>query len=169
MLAVGLGLVAATGLRVRLQEPVPPVRVAVGEDILKFPTFEHAALEGWGKREDWGVWSVAPSSSLQITIPSGTSSYGLHIKGSFFLNDRHPALVAQFRINGILVRTLNPTVDDNGLDAILPIPRLGPADSDHALTIELSIDAPASPSALGLSTDTRQLGFALKSLQLVTG
>jgi len=154
--------------RVGVFHPVPGLEVAVGDEITQFPTFERAAGGGWSNREDWGIWSIGKESTLTFSIPKGAPTrLRLHIKGSFFLRERHPTVVARITVNDIDIGIFTPTLANNTIDESLALPAAALSPSAGPLRIKLWVDSPASPKSLGLSEDTRALGFGLKSLKLV--
>jgi peptidoglycan/LPS O-acetylase OafA/YrhL len=166
--ALGIALAVAVGWRNRLYQPVPPERVQVGQDIVGYPVFERAAEAGWGKRENWGIWSVGSRSTLEVGVAAPAQSrLRLAVKGSFYLNDRHPALTARIMVNGAVIATLIPTASSHDVDESFPLPPASQSNPDLPLKIELLIDSPASPKSLGLSGDERSLGLALQSMKLV--
>jgi peptidoglycan/LPS O-acetylase OafA/YrhL len=167
--ATGTVLLAAVGWWTRVNSPVQPARVQIGQDITGYPVFERAAAAGWSARENWGFWSIGPRSTIEVGIAAPVPpNLKLALRGSFYVNDQHPALTARIEVNGVVIGTLKPTIPSKAIDVRFSVPPpAGRPDSDRPLRIEIQIDSPASPRSLGLSEDDRNLGLALESMKLV--
>lgn len=153
-----------------LYHPIGTPKVALGEDIVRSPTFERAAWKGWSSREGSGIWSVGPDSLVGVRVADREvvpDRLGLFVKGSFFLTDRHPALIARVAVNDVEVGVFRPTTANPEVEAFLPLPPAASPRAGESVRIELSIDTPASPKSLGLSEDSRDLGMYLQSMKLV--
>ena len=163
-LAAALILVGGATWRVQMF----PARVAVGEEITRFPVFERLPSAGWSTREDWGIWSVGRDSTLDFRVRKpAPAQLDLFIKGSFYLNDRHPTLIARVTANGVEIGKFKPTAANPAIEATLPLPATLLLQTGKPVRIEILIDNPASPKSLGLSDDNRVLGFGVQSLKLV--
>ena len=168
VLALGATVAMAGAWRAGIFHGIPRLEVGVGEEITRYPTFERVEAKGWSPREDWGIWSVGRESELVIPLArSATGGLRLSIKGSFFLNERHPTLTARLTVNDIEIGVFTPTLADNAIDASLALPAAALPRASGPLRIKLWIDSPASPASVGLSDDTRPLGFGLRSLKLL--
>jgi len=168
VLAMAVVLAGFNALQVGVFRHVPPLRAGPGEELLRYPTFERVAGDGWGFREDWGVWSIGRESTIVVPMPKPAPAHlRLFIKGSFYLNDRHPALTARIIANGVEIGAFRPTLADSRVETTLQLPADVLSSPGAPLRITLVVDSPASPKSLGLSADSRMLGFALTSLKLL--
>ncbi len=112
LVAIGMGQVGWT-----------PNYVAPGQELTGYPTFEHLTRDGWSTREAWGIWSTGKDSMLVLELPDGAPDrLGLRIKGSFFVNDRHPRMTVRLTANGVEIGTFVATEANNAIDATLPLP-----------------------------------------------
>jgi hypothetical protein len=88
----------------------------------------------------------------------------------FLVKDRHPSLAVEVLANGAVVdRWSYRYPGDNGRvirSARIPASLLA---ASPVLKIELQIDRPAAPTALGVSMDDRQLGLFISSVSFITG
>jgi hypothetical protein len=88
----------------------------------------------------------------------------------FLVKDRHPSLAVEVLANGVVVdRWSYRYPGDSGRvirSARIPASLLA---ASPVLKIELQIDQPAVPAALGVSTDDRQLGLLVSSVSFITG
>jgi len=150
--------------------PPPNPPVAVGEDVARPPTFQRVAGEGWSEPEDWGTWSLGRRSVLEIPLAAdATANLRLSVKGKFFVSEKHPRVVVHISANGVALETVEGTIVKSEIDQLLDLPPDVFAATPRRLEIAIAIDDPASPLALGLSSDSREIGFGLKSMKLVDG
>src|SRR6516225_7599440 len=128
--------------------------------------------EGWSLPEEAGTWTNGPRASLAARLvewPADDmilqiSAYPFLVKG------RHPSLAVEVLANGVVVdRWSYRYPEDNGRvirSARIPASLLA---ASPVLKIELEIDQPAAPAAMGVSTDDRQLGLFVSSVSFITG
>lgn len=171
--ALPLALVAVLLIQAQLANLMQPARVppvALGEEVARAPTFAHAACSGWSTLEDWGAWSTGRRSVLEMPLAARpAANTKLALKGVFFVTDKHPSVTVHFSANGVPLETVTGTLAHSAIDQVLDLPPAVFATAERHLTLSIAIDNPASPSALGLSEDSRVLGFGLKSMMLVDG
>lgn len=167
--AAALMLFVVEGRRIDLFQPVPLPIVQPGEEITRYPVFEHVAGPGWSHREDWGFWAVGRDSYLTLRA-GGTAGPGLRlrIKGGYFLTERHRSLTVRISVNDVEIGRFTPTFPDMTLDTELTLPAAA-FSRDRTLRIRFQVDSPASPKSVGVSADDRVLGLNLTSMQLVAG
>jgi hypothetical protein len=128
--------------------------------------------EGWSLPEEAGTWTNGPRASLAARLLEWPADdMMLHISAyPFLVKDRHPLLVVEVLANGVVVaRWSYRYPEDNGQvirSARIPASLLA---ASPVLKIELQIDQPAAPAAVGISTDDRQLGLFVSSVSFITG
>ena len=87
----------------------------------------------------------------------------------FLVKDRHPSLAVEVLANGVVVdRWSYRYPGDSGRvvrSARIPASLLA---ASPVLKIELQIDQPAVPTAMGVSTDDRQLGLFVSSVSFLS-
>lgn len=117
-------------------------------------------LEGWAPYgEAWGNWSEGGSSSMLLPIPAGKPK-SLKLQLRAFVHEKHPKQDVEILINGFLQRKVSFTqFEGNELDIPLPKSVL-----DHEyFKLELKMLNTASPRAIGIGDDDRQLGVGIIS------
>lgn len=113
-------------------------------------------LDGWAPYgEAWGNWSEGGAASMLLPIPAGKPK-SLKLQARAFVHEKHPKLDVEILINGVLQKKVSLTeFESNRIDIPLPASLLG---QDY-FKLELKILNPASPKALGIGEDDRQLGL----------
>jgi len=113
-------------------------------------------LDGWAPYgEAWGNWSEGSAASMLLPIPAGKPKL-LKLQARAFVHEKHPNLDVEILINGTLQKKVSLTeFESNQIDIPLPASLLG---QDY-FKLELKILNPASPRALGIGADDRQLGL----------
>ena len=113
-------------------------------------------LEGWAPYgEAWGTWSDGASASLLLPVPAGNPKM-VYLTVRAFVNEKHPAQQVDAYINGALVKHFELR---NFTSNLMDIPISPAVLKDEFFKLELKIQSPASPKALGLGDDDRQLGI----------
>jgi hypothetical protein len=138
------------------------------------PTGRGAAYQfkGWSLPEEAGTWTDGPRASLAARLVEWPADdMILQISAHpFLVKDRHPSLAVEVLANGVVVdRWSYRYPGDNGSvvrSARIPASLLA---ASPVLKIELQIDQPAVPAALGVSMDDRQLGLFVSSVSFITG
>jgi hypothetical protein len=128
--------------------------------------------EGWSLPEEAGTWTNGPRASLAARLVEWPAD-GMILQIAaypFLVRGRHPSLAVEVLANGAVVdRWSYRYPGDNGRvirSARIPASLLA---ASPVLKIELQIDQPAVPAALGISTDDRQLGLFVSSVSFITG
>jgi hypothetical protein len=117
-------------------------------------------LEGWAPYgEAWGTWSDGNSASLLLPVPVGNPKM-IRLTVRAFVNAKHPIQQVYTYINGTLVKYFELS---NFASNVMDIPIPPAVLTDEYFKLELKIQSPASPKALGLSDDDRQLGIGVIS------
>jgi len=158
--------IAAVGRDGRFDRAVVVPPIAIGEDIAQYPVFEHVAVQGWGPREPWGIWTTANVGIIEIPMPQGFHHPPrLYLKGLMLLTDKRPKGTMTLFADGVEIGRFSLTVADHELEAVVGLPQelVPPV---HRLQLRIVVDQTASPKALGLSADARELGFGLVSMRL---
>jgi len=117
-------------------------------------------LDGWAPYgEAWGNWSEGGAASMLLPIPAGKPK-SLKLQARAFVHEKHPKLDVEILINGALQKKVSLTeFESNQIDIPLPTSLLG---QDY-FKLELKMLNPASPKALGIGEDDRQLGLGVIS------
>ncbi|MFI5020430.1 MAG: hypothetical protein ACHQRJ_02090 [Alphaproteobacteria bacterium] len=163
-------------------EPVlsQPWRVTAGDAApCPWPTVTHGlaasqaprswTLEGWGDAEPWGIWTVGPVARLVPdihTLPD--RGLRLTVTGSAFVAPGHPSVEATVRANGVEVGRWRFALGATDGSRSVFIPR---AVLERRMPPEISFEIadPISPLELGISTDERRLGLAVREVDLAEG
>jgi hypothetical protein len=128
--------------------------------------------EGWSRPEEAGTWTNGPRASLAARLVEWPADdMVLQISAHPFLVKRlHPSLAVEVLANGVVVdRWSYRYPEDNARvirSARIPASLLA---ASPVLKIELQIDQPAVPAALGVSRDDRQLGLFVSRVSFITG
>ena len=124
--------------------------------------------EGWsGPETGLGRWSCGPAAQMVlVTDPVVDSPLVLRLRASPFLQPSRPSLGVQVELNGSVVTDWTLTGDQPGFWAELSAPLPTGICDDGDLTFTFRFDSCVSPSKLGLSGDTRELGILLQSFVL---
>jgi hypothetical protein len=123
---------------------------------------------GWSTPEPWGVWSDGELSTVFL-LPSGEQ--GRDLKMTFnaraFLTPTHDKLDVKVSVNGhqVGVLTYGAGTQSDGTQSVV-IPYSVAQAKDGALVVVLNYVDAISPTALGLSSDTRKLGIGISSLKV---
>ena len=113
-------------------------------------------LEGWAPYgEAWGTWSDGASASLLLPLPVGNPRM-INLTVRAFVNEKHPIQQGDVYINGTLVKHFELKDFASNL---IEVPISTSVLKDEFFKLELKIQSPASPKALGLGADDRQLGI----------
>src|SRR5262249_34902976 len=127
--------------------------------------------EGWALPEEAGTWTNGPRASLAARLVEWPADdMILQISAHpFLVKNRHPSLAVGVLANGIVVdRGSYRYPGDNGRvirSARIPASLLA---ASPVLKIELQIDQPAVPTAMGVHpTDDRQLGLFVSGVSFL--
>ena len=113
-------------------------------------------LEGWAPYgEAWGTWSDGVSASLLLPVPAGNPKM-VNFTVRAFVNEKHPVQQIDAYINNVLVKHFELR---NFASNLMDIPIPPAVLNDEFFKLELKIQSPTSPKALGLGADDRQLGI----------
>jgi peptidoglycan/LPS O-acetylase OafA/YrhL len=165
-----LALAGAEAGQTHLLSPTSPPLVKFGDDIVLPQIFGPAAGANWSAREPWGIWSIGKEATLDVAIDDAPrENVRLLVKGWVFLGPGHPSTTARITVNGVEIGKLTPTLTDSRIETALDVPSAVLTARGGRLEIGISVDDPVSPQSLGMSTDTRQLGFGLISMKLIEG
>ncbi len=169
-------LVAAPGWRVcaACTAPVDPVplatlvpRLAPGGSLDEASLRRSALLDGWWAGEDPNLWSHDHAGLLLALAPGFPPTFTLTLSGTAFTTPAHPMQHVIVAVAGHPDSAVTQGMARQGSISIrLQRDWLKPT-PDGSLLLQLRLDFPdaASPSQLGLSADTRVLGFALSGVK----
>jgi hypothetical protein len=124
---------------------------------------------GWAEVEPWGVWSIGRTADVNLPIPSGVVGRDLHLECTLATFERHAAgdLVVGVMCEGIALTSLIVPCDGRTIRANITCP--GQLVAEHReIRLQFQIANPTSPSALGISTDPRELGIGLRTIAVRT-
>ena len=126
-------------------------------------------LDGWGDTEPWGTWTVGPVARLVPDIHVlPNRDLLLTAEASAFVSPAHPSVEATVRVNGAAVARWAFAL---GLSDRPHSAEIARSVLERRMPPEISFEIalPASPLALGISSDGRELGLALRRLELAEG
>jgi hypothetical protein len=124
---------------------------------------------GWSTAEPWGRWSDGDLAQFQVKVqPPLNGGIELVAEASAYVNERHKSQEVEILVNDRKVGSWNLTEEKlktNSEQRVYIPPEL--IRSESITTISFRLLNPASPESLGISTDNRVLGIAVRSLRLV--
>jgi hypothetical protein len=122
--------------------------------------------QGWALPEAWGTWSVGPRAELAVPL-EGTPADDLELSIEAIAFPHLPDNLQSIHINvnGTRIATLQPNFEGFVREATFSIPGKV-AIRSNPMQVVFEVARPTSPSALGLSSDSRRLGIGLKGLTL---
>jgi hypothetical protein len=115
---------------------------------------------GWGEAEASGRWTVGPTA--RIVLRTETAATQLEWIADPLLPDGAPPLSVEVRANGAWLGT----AQYGSGDPVARVPLQG-IRAGTELWLDWRIREPRSPSELGLSADTRQLGLFFREIALL--
>ncbi|WP_426610874.1 sulfotransferase domain-containing protein [Bradyrhizobium sp. McL0616] len=120
---------------------------------------------GWGEPEQWGVWSIQPQASLHVSVgPHHNAPIQIDLGyRSFIEGGRELEVTCLAEGRQLSSWTCRPATWRGVQRIVIPSNLSG---AYGLLNLEFRISEPRSPAELGLSSDTRQLGIGLESMQL---
>ena len=123
-------------------------------------------INGWSQVEGWGVWSQGTVADVLISLPP---NFGkdiiLHGDWQGFVTVDHPHQIIDVFVNNEKLGNLSFEFGREHTNHEITIPTRVFNNSTSQTHIRFLINSPVSPASLGLSSDTRQLGIGLFSLQ----
>lgn len=121
---------------------------------------------GWSGREPWGTWTVGESAGMSLPLAGfADGELILEIQGHGFVNARHPVQSMDVIVNGCRLDTwVFQPGEGSRSRSVIVASALRKYDSQ--LHVHFEIHHPASPESLGLSGDSRMLGFGCVGLKL---
>jgi len=120
-------------------------------------------LNGWSGTEEWGTWTEGNWVGMFFELAEPTQFEKLEINGHGFKWPNGYLPIAKVNINGNYIGELKP-VNKKESDFIFTIKDIVPKSNKYY--IEFIFETTASPAELGMSDDTRNLGFLFKKLSL---
>jgi hypothetical protein len=123
--------------------------------------------QGWSPVEKTGVWTEGAEAALSFTLGETPEDVELILQGHPFVVAAHPENGLRLSANGQQIGHFRFGVPMKTQTLRAIIPRDVIADANGRLCLELHIDAPCSPRAIGLSEDARKLGFHIRTLRMV--
>lgn len=121
---------------------------------------------GWYTPESWGVWSKTAEAHLRLPLQAGASGdLTLEFQAQAFVAENHPSVTVTVLAENEAVGVWKFDIASSAKNSSVTIPRR--LLSREALDFTFLIDAPASPSSLGISGDGRLLGLGLSKIRVV--
>ena len=156
------------GVALRTLQLRPQARYAIGQEILFTAGAPGVAAlwSGWSAPEAFGAWSVGPIAELSISLeqaPEGEVELYCWAEG--LVGPGVEEQVVRIEANGIALDPWRFTLAQPSGPVRTPLP---PSvwTRDRQLRIVLRPERPTSPRTEGWSSDDRQLGVALRTMQL---
>jgi hypothetical protein len=126
--------------------------------------FREISFGSWSDQEVWGVWTNGRQAGFTFNegnLPGPIAKIELDAMG--FVHSRHPVTEVDVLVNDTLITTLTFDLNNQRQKSAVDLP----AGIGNVETLSFQIRNPMSPSDLGLSTDSRQLGIGFYSLKFV--
>jgi hypothetical protein len=141
--------------------------LALGK-IVKFAKPKSLMLSsGWSDSEVWGTWSVAKVATLDMKVdPAYSKTLTLVLNCRAFLVKSHNSIQVKVLANGASIATLHYALTDKVSVRTLKVPAAALDKQLGHLQLTFEIGSPASPKAMGVSDDPRNLGIGLVSIEL---
>ncbi|SHK67956.1 hypothetical protein SAMN02745136_03064 [Anaerocolumna jejuensis DSM 15929] len=116
---------------------------------------------GWSVQENWGIWSEGNDSGLYFPLnEQPKKDININLKVSAFNSEKN----VEMYVNGDYLSTLCFTTGVNNYEVKVPLDMIAGATS---LDLVFKItDKLVSPQEIGMSADTRKLGFGLYSIKI---
>jgi hypothetical protein len=122
---------------------------------------------GWSFVDESGVWTVGPTATLSFTLGPVDGDLELVLCGEPFVAAGHPENGLRLIANGEPLAQFRFQAPISRHECRAIIPRATIERAQGHLDLELGIDAPCAPQAVGLSEDRRELGFHVRSLRML--
>ena len=122
---------------------------------------------GWSDPEVGFCWTVGERAELEINLGAAKQGpYALELSGMAFVSAQKPNMTMSVTVNGREVGKRLFVAGGAESPTRLPLPLDGDRGTNR-VRISLLFDDVRSPKELGVSADSRRLGFALQSLRIV--
>jgi hypothetical protein len=125
--------------------------------------------DAWSHAESWGAWARSKSAGIRFDFgtPIG-KDVNLLIDGRAFLHKALNQLEVRILVNGEQVGTIRyDELSSSGVRQV-QVPKRIIEKNGSKVDVSFSFDALFSPKQLGLSEDTRKIGFGLSSISFQT-
>ncbi|WP_458094938.1 hypothetical protein [Roseomonas sp. WA12] len=134
------------------------------------PGLDALLRQGWNAPENWGTWTKGSTARLRIRLPPDWTTGGtLELMGSGFAP---PGTIQTVRANAARMPRQGSWVEGRfpaEPPRTLALP-FTPADVEEGvLRVTLQVERPTSAASIGVSADTRPIGFALQRVSLAAG
>lgn len=149
--------------------PMPPfadetldVQMKLGERQV-FSRINPMLADGWGRVEEWGIWSEGTEAEIVLRIPP--EARALSIEAAAFVQPQHARQRVDVSINGVAALSTQFTrLQDNTFELPLTPAIREAMGVDGPLRVHFHLPDAISPKALGLGGDERVMALGLKSL-----
>ncbi len=159
---LGFGL---QGFTVSLMHPPrkPYMRsLSIGEDPLPLEVLH---LHGFSAAEGWGRWTDGEVAEVGMVVDPTARQISITLEAEAFLTEAKPGQTAVLSINGQERMRVAFTPEDRIQVVELEV-NADDIPEDGTLLLQMTIGDPRSPEAMGLSSDARRLGLAVRRLEL---
>jgi hypothetical protein len=118
-------------------------------------------LNGWSSPEEWGTWSINSRAALHLnTLVDSGGKVGVLIRGHAYVNDQHPQQQIELLIDGQIVDAWAVKHPEPKFERMIVVDA-AMFRQKGGLNFEFHLPDSISPKELGISSDTRSLGFGL--------
>ena len=118
---------------------------------------------GWSPPEAWGTWSRATTAQIVLPPLAGEHGWRLHVDGTAFLDGLAAGASRRLSV-AVGEQTCAVSFAAGRASAAVSI-EVGADDARRGATLSFTFPDAVSPASLGLTADTRLLGFAVRSLR----
>ena len=122
---------------------------------------------GWSSPEAWGTWSNGQAANILLQLTTmPTADVNLIIRGQAFTPKQHSSQKIDMFVNGKFVKRLVYARMPHDQVRVIEIPKKLILDYGGRMDIKFFFRDPVSPASLSLSSDRRQLGLGLMSVEV---
>ena len=123
---------------------------------------------GWSTPESWGTWTDGTHAQLTLkTSNAAGMAVSLQFVAHAFLDPKQAQLVVGIKVNGFEVPSWKFAVQGEPQEVTIKIPKEWNPGAE--IQLDFHLNAPCSPSDLGLSSDNRKLGMGLRTIKVLEG
>ncbi|WP_053214415.1 DUF6311 domain-containing protein [Pseudomonas sp. Q12-87] len=138
------------------------VQVKLGERQV-FSRSHGMLVSGWGRVEEWGVWSQGSEAEMIFRVPP--EARVISIEAAAFVQPQHTRQRVEVSINGVAALSTQFTrMQDNTLELPLTPAIRETIGVNGQVRVHFRLPDAISPKALGLGMDERIMALGLKSM-----
>ena len=161
----GSSLFTRASCRIKTDRWIDPIACNTAIAFSDYGADRYFGARGLSGHEPHGRWSNGSVVELSLLPEEGCHPDTLQLDLSPYLKREHPQQTADIFVNENLVEEISLSFGmDNPKEFLIQLPEF----VSGKIKVRFEIKKPMSPHALGLSEDTRALGFLFKGIKLVS-